>query len=333
MMRLWRGCVYALSLAAILAATGCQTVDPPPAKSLLSVQLDDSLKRFDSVLVQVFDRDNPSRLLKTLWRGPLTSPASDISGFDMQDFGTDRFIVTIIGFKAGGQAAMQTRIFYAPPPDHQSVLHDSVPPLKPRNWLEALKPSVGTLSPGFDPDSLHYQIKMPAKTDSLNFIMIGAYPGASIRLGSETVASGTGTGFVKIGNTPETVLIRVTDTSTGTASTQQYTLVIIPTLPPGVSLATLKPSTGSLVNNFTPDETVYSLYMPPGKDTVSFLAAPADPRTMTVTIDGLAVFPGQQSQVFTVAKGSTYTVSIFVRRGSDVGYYQITLDNTQSLPP
>lgn len=323
------GTPYALLIAAVLALAGCQTVDPPPAQNLLSVQLDDSLKRYDRVLVQVFDRDSASRLLKTLWDGPLTSPGSDIAGFDMKDFGTARFIVKVSGFKAGGQLALQTRIFYEPPPGRQSVLHDSVPPLIPLNWLESLKPSVGSMSPDFNRDSLHYQIKMPEKMDSLNFILTAPYPGVIIQLNGNTVASGTGTKFIKIGNTPDTVFARVTDTGTGIASTREYQLIIFPTLPQGVSLATLVPSAGRLGTEFSPQNTIYNLYMLPNQDTVSFLATPADPRTMTVTVDGLAVFNGQQSQVITVAKGTTYTLPITVRRGSDVGYYQITLDHTQ----
>jgi len=322
-----RWSLYALPLAALLAFAGCQTVDPPPAQNLLYLQLDDSLKRYDAVLVDIFDRDSSDHLLTHLWNKRLQAPGSEIPAYDINALGTNRFIIRVQGIKAN-QLALQTRIFYAPPPEHPTVLHDSVPPLAPQNWLTSLTPSVGAMTPDFKPDSQNYQIKMPEKMDSLNFILVTAYQGASIDFNGSPAISGQGTKFVKIGNAPDTLLARVTDTSTGTPSTREYHIIIFPTLPQGVSLLSLVPSTGRLGTEFTPQQTVYNLYMDPDKDTVSFLATPS-PGTTLVTIDGLAVFQGQQSQIITVARGTTYTVPITVHRGSDVGYYQITLDHTQ----
>ncbi|MBW8888109.1 MAG: cadherin-like beta sandwich domain-containing protein [Fibrobacteres bacterium] len=318
---------YALLLAAALAYAGCQTVDPPPAQNLLYLQLDDSLKRYDLVQVDVFDRDKPDKFLTTLWNNRLLAPASDIPAYDINALGTNRFIIRVMGIKAN-QIALQTRIFYAPPPDRPSVLHDSVGPLVPQNWLKSLTPSVGAMTPDFEKDSLNYQVKMPEKMDSLNFILVTAYQGASIDFNGSPAISGQATKFVKIGNTPETIIAHVTDTSTGTPSTREYRIVVFPTLPQGVSLLSLVPSTGRLGTEFTPQQTFYNLYMDPDKDTVSFLAT-ASQGTTLVTIDGLAVFQGQQSQVITVAKGTTDTIPITVHRGSDVGYYQVTLDHTQ----
>jgi hypothetical protein len=326
-----KGCafLYAMALIAILAWTGCQTADPPPAQNLLYVKLDDTLNRYERVLVQIFDRDSTDRLLKKLWDDTLPAPGSDIPAYDMKYLGTDRFIIKVTGFKAG-RVALQTTIFYEPPPGHQAVHHDSVPPLVPQNWLVSLKPSVGVLSPAFHSDTLHYQVKMPEGMDSLNFTMAGAYPGVTIQLNGSVVTAGLPTKFIKIGNTPETILVRVTDVSTGTASTREYEIIVFPTLPPGVSLATLTASDGQWNSQFTPDQTTYTIYMFPNQDTISFVATPADPRTMKVTIDGLAALPGLKSQIITVAKGAVYKVPIIVQRSSnsDQGYYQITLDHT-----
>lgn len=322
-----RGSLYALLLAAVLAFAGCQTVDPPPAQNLMYLQLDDSLKRYDLVQVDIYDRDSTSRLLTRLWNKALRDPARDIPAYDINALGTNRFIIKVSAFKAN-HLALQTRIFYAPPPDHPTVLHDSIPPLVPQNKLKSLTPSVGAMTPDFYPDSMSYQIKMPEKTDSLNFILVTAYQGATINFNGIPAVSGQATKYVKIGNTPDTLVAHVTDTSTGTPSTLDYRIVVFPTLPQGVSLLSLVPSQGHLGTEFTSQQTVYNLYMDADKDTVSFLAT-ASPGTTLVTIDGLAVFPGQQSQVIKIDFGTTYTVPITVHRGSDVGYYQITLDHTQ----
>jgi hypothetical protein len=325
------GCLMgAFSFALLLALAGCQTVDPPEAQTFLHVQLNDSLARYERVLVQIYDRDHTDSLLHTLWDAPLRAPKTDIPGYDMKSLGTTRFIIKVSGFKAGGQLALQTRIFYEPPPGRPTVVHDSVPPLVPQNWLESMVPSVGKLTPDFNRDSLDYQLKMPEKTSAVAFTLTAPFPGVIIQADGQQVASGATAKAIQIGNSPDTAWMRVTDTSTGVSATREYRVIIFPTLPPGVSLASLQPSTGRLNRDFTSDNTVYILYMPPGADTVSFLATPADPRTMTVTIDNQAVFPGQESQVITVAKGSTYTVPIYVRRGTDAGYYEIKLDHTQT---
>lgn len=323
------GSIYLGLLAAVLALAGCQTTDTPEAKTFLVVKLDDSLKQYDRVLVEVYDRVDTAHLLQQLWNKPLPSPKTDIPEWDMKNFGTEYFIIKVTGFKAGDQVALRTRIFYEPPPGHPTVLHDSVLPLKPRNWLASFVPSVGTLLPDFKPDTLKYQIKMPVGKSALYFTLTGAYPGAVIQMNGDSVAPGLPTKTIQIGNSPDTVLIRVTDASTGAASTRGYQVIVFPTLPPDVYLANLVPSTGYLNTQFTSQNTLYSLYMPVNEDTVSFLPTAVDPATMIVTVDGSSLLAGQHSQVITVAKGTTRDIPIYVTRGSTSAFYQITLDHTQ----
>jgi hypothetical protein len=320
---------YALAFAALGALAGCQAVDPPEAQTFLHLRLNDSLARCERVQVLVFDRDDTARAPQELWNGPLAAPQTQIPAHDMKAFGTNRLLIVVKGFKAGGQLAVQTRIFYAPG-EPRAVLHDPLPPLVPQNWLLSLVPSLGELAPPFHRDSVLYQVKMPQGKSALTFTPTAPYSGVTIQVNGKTVPSGAATDPLQIGQTPDTVFVRVTDTSTGGSFTRDYQVVVFPTLPEGVYLDSLIPSTGRLSSVFTPEQTVYNLYMFPGEDTVSFRAYPRTPSSMTVTIDGLAVFPGQQSPVITVAKGATRTVPIRVRRGSDVGYYQITLDHTQS---
>jgi hypothetical protein len=105
---------------------------------------------------------------------------------------------------------------------------------------------------------------------------------------------------------------------------------MIPTPPLGLLLAKLVPSTGRLGTEFTPENTVYNLYMPPDVDTVSFLVSPLDPKTMSMTVDNEAVFADRQSQVITVARGAIYKVVIYVTKAGKKAYYQVTLDHTQT---
>lgn len=320
--------VLGLSLpAALLALAGCGIADPPAQQVLLRVQLNDSLARYPRVLVEVYSRADTAKKLLQLWDAPLASPKTQIPAYDVSGFGTSSFIVKVTAYAASGLVALRTRIFYSPE-DGRIVRHDSLPPLIPQNWLNSLKPSVGALVPPFHPDSLTYLVKLPRDTSFVSFALT-APQGTTIQAKGETLKTGT-TKVYQVGSAPDTLSISVTDLSTGSASSRQYRIALIPTPPLGLYLASLVPSTGRLGTEFTSENTLYNLYMPPTEDTVSFSAMPLDPKTMTMTIDGLAVFPGQQSQVITVAKGSIKTVEIYVIRTGQKGYYQITLDHTQT---
>jgi hypothetical protein len=316
-----------LAAAAALLTAGCQTEDPPEAVTFLRVRLNDSLARYERVLVQILDRNDSTKVLFTLWNAPLKSPASDIPGYNLKNLGTQSFIVKVMGYKAKGQLALQTLIFYDA--GVRTVLHGSVPKLKPLNWLEALSPSVSALDPHFHPDSLRYTVTMPQGVTSLTFNLTAATPTADLRVDGEPTPSGSTTKIFQVGATPDSLLITVTDTATDAALTRSYRVKLVPTPPPGLYLSSLAPSYGSFTTAFKSDVTLYVFNMDPDKDTVSFVASPVDTRTMTVTVDNQAVFPGKKSQVITVPAGGTYTVGVEVHRGNDLGYYQVTLDHTR----
>jgi hypothetical protein len=302
----------------------------PEQETFLTISLNDSLRSCEKVLVQVFDRNDTTRLLATPWNGPLSKPGNDIQKINMKGFGTEAIVVVVSGYKAGGQLSTRTLIFYSPEDDSRTVRHDPVPPLVPHNWLESLAPSAGSLNPPFHRDTGRYTVKLPQGVAAISFTPTAPLPGIIIQANGAIVPSGTATKTFQVGNAPDSVWFMVTDTSTGISSTRDYRVALIPTPPPGLYLASLTPSTGFLGTEFSSENTIYYLYMPPDQDTVSFLASPLDPRTMTVTIDGQAVFPGQQSQVITVAKGTIYTLDIYVRRGGESGYYRILIDHTKT---
>lgn len=322
------GKYLALAAACLLALAACQTADPPDPEIILRVRLHDSLKQYDRVVVQLIDRNDTNHVLTTLWNGALPNPASDIQGFSMKGQPSKSFIVKVEAYKALGQLALKTLIYYEP--GLKTVRHDSVAPLRPLNWLETLAPSPGELKPKFHRDSLRYTVTLPPNVNALAFTVAGAIPGVSILVDGAAVASGTASKIHQIGSKGDTIPITVTDTSTGKASTRIYSVNVVPTLPPGLNLASLAPSVGALNREFDPAQTIYVVYMPQDVDTISFRAKPADTRTMTMIIDHEAVFWPAPSKVITVPKGATYTVGIEVNRGSEMAYYQVTLDHTQT---
>lgn len=314
-------------LALLLGA--CQTTDPPEPETNLRLSLNDSLARYEKIIVQLLDRNDSNRVLITIWNAPLRQPANEIPAIPLKTVGSDAFIVKITGYKAMGQLALQTMIFYEP--NNKTVRHDyDLPPLKPLAYLEALTPSVGTMTPAFHRDSLKYSVTLPANVTELTFGVKAPLPGVSILVDGAPVASGSASKIMQIGTRPDTMLVAVTDTSTGVSTTRIYTVTVIPTLPAGVRLASLVPSVGKLSKEFVPEQQVYAIYLPVDKDTITFRVSPADARTMTVTIDGQAALPGVSSQLFTVAVGMTKTIGIIVKRGNDDSYYQVTIDHTQT---
>jgi hypothetical protein len=319
----------AMALWALLALAACQTEDPAEAQTLLRIKLNDSLSRYERVLVEVYARADSNKVVDTLWNDKLPSPKDQIRAYDVKKLQGSEFFVQVTGFAAGSRLALQTRIYYSPV-NGTFVRHDAVPPLVPQNWLTSLKPSVGTLSPDFLKDSLFYLVKLPQDIDTIFFSPVVPNPSVIVQANGQIVPYGKPTKTYKIGGSPDTVRFSITDTSTGVNATREYQIAMIPTPPLGLLLASLVPSAGRLGTEFTPENTIYNLYMPSNIDTVSFVASPLDPQKMTMTIDNVNVGPGQKSPIITVARGTIYTLEIYVMQPGKKGYYVIKLDHTQT---
>jgi hypothetical protein len=312
------------SLAAAMAAflSGCETTDPPPAETVLWVKLNDSLSRYDLVIVQVLDYQS-NELVKTLWNGPLRNPSKDIPGYPLKSLAQKDFVVKVTGYKAMGQLALETLINYVG--GTKAVLHTELQPLKPVNGLVMLTPSSGTLGPAFNKDSLNYKLTLPSGVNSVTFVPQAESPSASITLDSQTLASGASSKPITVGTKPDTVDISVTDASTGVSATRNYTVVVFPTLPPGLNLASLKPTAGTLSPPFTPENQIYQLQLPADIDTVAFFLSPSDTKNTTMTIKDKAIFPGAKSQVYHIDPGTPFPVPITVTRGDEMSFYQVTV--------
>jgi hypothetical protein len=139
------------------------------------------------------------------------------------------------------------------------------------------------------------------------------------------MTSGSTSQPIAVGNTPDTLEVKVTDMSTGTAVTRTYTVVLFPTLPPGLNLTSIKPSAGTMFPEFSPQAQVYTLTLPAGTDTVSFFLTPSDPQTMTMKIKDIAIFTGAKSAVYKVVAGSSLAIPIEVFRGDETSFYQVTI--------
>jgi hypothetical protein len=314
--------LLSLAAASLLLFAGCQTEEPPEAETVLWVRLNDSLSRYERVLVQIVDRNDQATVLGTLWNAVLPAPGSNIPGFPLKNLATQDFIVIVTAYKAGDQLALSTQITYEG--GKKSVLHKEVPPLVPLDWLTKFTTSVGALSPAFDKDSLNYVLSADLGT-LVTFTLTPMSASAKLAYDSGSITAGLATKPIQVQSNPDTLSFTVTDSSTGTPSKRTYTVVLRPTLPPGPRLGSIVPTAGALKPDFKPTTTVYSLVLPPGVDSVAFVVTTQDNR-MTMTVSGKALFSGKQSQFFHVEPTSSLTVPIEVWLGTVSGYYQVTVE-------
>lgn len=315
-----------VSLAAAMAffLSGCQTVDPPPAETILRVHLNDSLSRYEKVRVQLLDRNDTNKVIAVLHDGVLKNPANEITGYALGILAGKSFIVKVTAFLAQNRLALQTRIFYDA--GTKTVRHDGVPPLQSLDWLVKLTPSAGVMSPVFHQDFLNYKVTIPEGITAITLAPQAHFSGAVVSLDGATIPFGASSQPIQIGADSDTVTVLVSDATTGKVSTRAYTLILIPTPPVGLSLATFVPTAGKISPAFEPATLSYRVSLPIGIDTVAFFVTPADPKTMTLTISGLAYFSGKKSQPFTLFSNRSLIVPIEVKRGSELVYYHITID-------
>jgi hypothetical protein len=323
------GLLTGLALALILGLWGCQTEDPPEAETVLWVRLNDSLSKFDKVVVQIVDRNDSDLVIHTLWNGELPSPGKDIQGYPLNSLADRAFVVKVKAYLPDGQLALHTQILYED--GKKTVYHKEVPPLIPRDWLTKLTPSLGQLMPPFHKDSLTYVLDI-AREVAVTFSMTTASSNATTSFDGVTVPPGSPSPSHTV-RERDTIPILVTDLSTGTATTRRYNIIIIPTAPPSLTLGTLEPSVGSLFPPFSPSNRIYTLMLPKGMDTVTFTITPSDPQNMTMNMGGKAILPGQRSQIFKLGEASNLPIPIEVFLGGNSAFYQVTVDRYREPDP
>jgi|GEM_PF-2447719 len=313
------------ALAVGLGLAGCRSADPPPeAETVLRLKLHDSLSRYERVLVEILELPGDGNVLNILWNSSLALPGSELPSYPLKQLAEKGFIVRIKGFSSGDQLALETRIIYEQ--GRKTVSYVYVPPLVPRNKLARILPSIGTMSPSFHSDSLDYLMTLPEGTESIRFALTAAFAGARITFDGDSVASGASTKPISVGLSPDSAFVRVTDVVEGKASTLTYKLLLQPTKPAKLSLASITPSVGALSPPFDPEIPAYYLLLPADADSVSFVLSAADVATMTVTFNGMVVFPGEKSKAIVLGPNSPpETAPITVIRGSDRGNYQVTV--------
>ncbi len=310
-----------------LFLTSCQTEDPPAAETILRLTLDDSLSRYDYVVITIVDPQNMSHVLERVWSGKLPAP-SQIPGYALTAAKGKDFIVRVAGYAAEGQLFLETLIYYVG--GIRSVVHNTVPAYTPRFALKTLSLSAGKIAPNLTKDSTQYSAILPLGTTSVTLKAEAFFSGAQVMVKNKILLPDSSSKPIFVGTSADTISILVTDASQGTSYTREYRLILHPTIPSLVLLSGIEPSVGVLDPPFSSGTVFYSLLIPFNSPSVSFVLHLNDPRTMTMNYNGTTIIDGVSSPPMSLDPGISNIATIEVNRGNERNYYQVTVERARN---
>ncbi|MDR4464641.1 MAG: cadherin-like beta sandwich domain-containing protein [Nitrospira sp.] len=155
------------------------------------------------------------------------------------------------------------------------------------NSLRSLSISPGSLGPGFDANTLNYQVSVASSVNSMRVTPTLDDPVATMTVNDQAAASGQ-TQTVTLRDPGLTTVINVVvNAQNGTS--KQYTLIVSrAALGGNNNLRRLNVSPGSLSHEFTASRTSYTVDVGGRVDSLSVTAAPEDTNA-SLTIDGQSV--------------------------------------------
>lgn len=216
----------ALAAAAALCVFAQCRLSPEPEgapETYVTVRLNDSLSRFDSVVVQILEGGDTSAIMGTMWSQRLDSPGA-IPSYRLEPGGTQDLTVRVRAWDAEGRLALDERI--AKVDGKQTVTTIPIPKPSPR--LASLTLSQGDLAPAFASGTHAYSLSLPASQTSLQVKAAPEYAASRIFVGAAQTAAGqfsTPIGLA-VGSNRITVTVYAADT------TDQYVLTVLRAAPP-----------------------------------------------------------------------------------------------------
>ncbi|MEO6097770.1 MAG: DUF2341 domain-containing protein [Fibrobacteria bacterium] len=183
-----KGARWLVAVAAILNLFLCQChIEQPSVREerFVTVKLDDSLSRYDSVRILILADGDTDAVVGTAWAGPLASPWN-IPAFRLDDTESRPLSVRVQGFDSFGRLSLDMLITKV---DGKQVVTSTIIP-KPSPNLVSLGVSPGTLVPPFNPATKEYSVSLATNQTWLQITMTPAYPAATMWAGLTRVDSG-----------------------------------------------------------------------------------------------------------------------------------------------
>lgn len=315
------GLAGALCLVAGGVLASCQATDPGEPRQILKLSLDDSLKRYDAVTIVLVDYTDTSKVLQTVWSGPLFRPDA-VPPCTLTTAKNRPFAVKITAV-AMNKTALITLIYYKE--GQKTVFSVPLPPVVPDKWLQRISPSEGAMTPGFKTDTLLYRLSLPDGANKVTLSATPIYQSAAIRIDGVDSRSKE----ITVGKDLDTIPIEVTLLGV----TRTYQVIIIPHRPVPLQLASIQPLDSNFFEpEFDTSITEYLVHLRPGIDTASLLFTPADPATMSMIVtennQQMRLQLGNAYVAHVPNPGEEHDFTVTVTRGSESKVYDIDL-----LPP
>jgi len=220
--------------AAICLGVQCRLAPEPDPRqeNYLTVNLNDSLSRYDKVVVQILAAGDTAQVVGTLWSGRLEAPGA-IPAYRLGDDEARSLSVRVRAWDASGRLALDETIVKQ---DGKSIV-TAIPILRPSPRLATLALSAGTLSPAFAPGTSEYSASVPNSQSSIQVTASPEYAEAQIYEGIRPMAAGKPSDPVPLdtGANRITVMVLAGDTSA------RYLVTVQRAKPPA---DTAKPVTG-----------------------------------------------------------------------------------------
>lgn len=186
--------------------------------------------------------------------------------------------------------------------------------------LQSLQPSVGALSPSFDPGTQTYEVKVGPKTRTIMLTATVADSRATLKINDQPWPSGQPYGPLSVqpGRNPNIPLL-----VEALGLSKEYAVVVTVETTP--ELQNLVASAGPLVPTFDPKTTAYTVTTDTNTATTTITATLIDD-TATLTINGLAAASGQPSAAIPLAYGQTVIPVEARTTDGKTATYQVTVN-------
>ena len=224
----WARTAFLAACAGLCLLAQCRFGPEPEGRTdqYVTVRLNDSLGRFDSVNVQILAEGDTSAIVGTLWSGRLADPGS-IPSYLLDQGETRTLSIRVRAWDADGRLALDERIGKAD--GKQVVTLIPIPMPSPR--LASLSVSQGSLSPAFAAGTHAYTLSLPPSQSSLRVTAAPEYAYARIFVDALQAKPGEPSQPIPlaIGSNRITLTVVAADTS------DQYILTVLRAAPTDTS--------------------------------------------------------------------------------------------------
>lgn len=291
----------------------------------VSIKLNDSLKKYDSVEVLILAESDTSKIIGKAWNGPLPNPMA-IPDFRLADNETRNLSIQVRGYDFHGLLMLNMMISKA---DGKQVIVNTPINLAPVN-LVALKTSIGTMTPDFTPEQTEYMLKLAEAESSFTVTAVANNAYSNMAIGLDSLISGvpsrpfapdTGTTIITLHigmkNLSRDYKITINRAGKPTAKPSDSTS----SGPIKAELIALKSTKGILSPAFSKEQRIYSLTLQYAESTLSVYAVP-EKLGSKISIGSILLAPALPSSPIFIPQGEN-SIGIQVTIGNSTSVYQI----------